>query len=235
MRDRLSGKRISEVSTEFNNVFRRWATAREIFDVVYVDPQSDEDVQNDDLAKIGINQILNRNFFTEQKGDTFYDHTGIGLGYGKSIALGEMRYVFNIMVECIDVIELNKKEMTNYLYKFINGNSDIDNLVILMSPVNMTTFWGDNRFTVVNRKSLWGFINDIPMYWTPVIPRDMFYIFKKNMGKIIVKTDAYIDISEISESDYDSIIENIPTMTKDKLKNYVRVKGNEVIKFGLRE
>lgn len=54
------------------------------------------------------------------------------------------------------------------------------------------------------------------------------------MGKIIVNTDAHIDISEISPSEYDSIIENIPTMTKDELKHYIRIKANEVIKFDLR-
>ena len=112
MRDSLSDKKISEVSTKFNSVFRKWATAREIFDVVFVeDLQSDEDVQNDDFAKIGINQILIRNFFTESKGDTFYDHTGIGLGYGKNIALGEMRYIFNIMVDCPLRVMVIKTEM----------------------------------------------------------------------------------------------------------------------------
>lgn len=236
MRDRLSDKRISEVSTEFNNKFKTWATARQIFDVVYVDNlQSDEDVQNDDFVKIGLNRIIKRDFFTEDKGDIFYDHIGIGMHYGKSIAVGEMTSVYNIMMDCKDVIEFNKKGITNYLNKFINGNRDIDDLVILMSPANFTTFWGDNEFTVVNRKSLWGFINRIPMYWTPIIPRDTFYIFKKNIGKIIVKIDAHIDISEISASEYDSIIENIPTMTKDELENYIRVKANEVIKFSLRE
>ena len=236
MRDRLSGKRISETSTEFNNTLRKWATTREIFDVVFVGDLQSEDAQNDGPIKIGLNRIIERNFFTEQKGATFYDHKGIGLNYGKGMALAEMRYVFNKMVDCKDVIELNKEGITNYLYKFINGNSDTEGLVILMSPQNLTTFWGDNEFThVKNDKSLWGYINHIPMYWSPIITKDKFYIFNKNMGKIIVKTDAHIDISEISPSEYDSIIENIPNMTKDKLKNYVRVKANEVIKFHTRE
>lgn len=233
MRERLSDKRISEVSTKFNNTFRRWATAREIFEVIYVDDL--QDVQNDDFANIGINQILDRNFFTEPKGTTFYDHSGIGSGYGKNMALTEMKYIYNIMADREDVIGLNREAMTDYLCKFINGNSDTEGLAILMSPVNMTTFWGNNEFTHINRKSLWGTINNIPMYWTPEVPKDMFYIFKKNIGKIIVKTDAYIDISEISESDYDSIIEQIPTVTKDKLRNRIRVKAIEVIKFRTRE
>lgn len=235
MRDRLSDKRISEVSTEFNNKFNTWAAARQIFDVVNVDDlQSDEDIQNDDFVKITINRITKRDFFTEDKRAIFYDHIGIGTRCGKSIAVGEMTHVHNIMMDCKDVIGLDKKDMTNYLNKFINGNSDIDDLAILMSPVNFTTFWGDNEFTVVNRKSIWGFINRIPMYWTTVIPRDRFYIFNKNIGKLIVKTDAHIDISEISKQEYDKIIENIPTITKDELENYVRVKANEVIQFSLR-
>lgn len=236
MRDKLLDKRVFEVSTEFNNVFRKWATAREIFDVVSVgDLQKDEEVQNDDFAKIGLNLIIKRNFFTEQKGITFYDHKGIGSSYGKGIALGEMRYIFKIMVDCKDVIGFNKNDITN-LIQFVNGNTDTEGLVILINPANFSTFLGNNEFTshASANKSLWGFIKDVPVYWTPTITKDKIYIFNKNMGKIIVKTDAHIDISEISPSEYDSIIENIPTMTKDELRNYVRVKANEVIQFSLR-
>lgn len=232
MNKMLSSVRIEEIKDEFKKEYYKWAVTREIIDVTHYSKVSPYvSVVDEEFIRIGYSHIIPRAFFIESIGNTYYDHKGIGSNYGKGLAFGEINYVLNNFIKKYsEETKIDKSVIINIL----NGIDKLyygGDLVILTSPVNISTYMGIDNFKFQNIGSLWGYYNDMPLYWSPVISKNEYYIFNRNIGKIIIKIDINIDVSDIDESEYDSIIKNIPKFTKKDLKNHIRVKVNEVIKF----
>ncbi len=236
MNELLSYIRITEIRDEFKKEFYKWAVTREIFDVThYTMIFHDLSISDEEFVKIGYSQIIPRAFFIDSKGITYYDHIGIGSNYGKGLAFGEINYILtNFIKKYSEETKIDEPD----IIKILNGIDKLTysgDLIILTSPANISIYEDNINFKYHNIGSLWGYYNDIPIYWSPAISRNEYYIFNRSIGKIVIKTDINIDVSDIEKSEYDSIIEDIPQLTKEELKNKVRIKANEVIKFKLDE
>lgn len=231
MVEKLLYEIIKSVKEDFYKEFIQWAVTRLIFDTRKYPIYTDEENADTEYVRIGYSHLIEKNFFTEQKGPTYYDYKGLGSYYGKGVAFGEIRYILtNYLEKSKNVIEINKSEIFCTLSQIINIKSNYRK-VILTHPSNISEFTDKPKFILENKGALWGHYKGIPLYWTTELAKNKFFIFSKDLGKIIVKSDANMEISEIDKSDYGKIIRNNPHLTKDELINYVRVVSGEVIKF----
>jgi hypothetical protein len=235
MNNVLLNERVRQIKEEFSNTFYKWAVMRDIFRSSSHLLHDEEDYKDDKFIKIGYNNIILRGFFIENKGDTYYDHIGLGLNYGKGLALGEARYIINNFIDSDDsFLEVTKKDIFEHLSEVIK-KIDIVNNVILTHPINIPNFVGESNFILENVDFLWGHYCGVPLYWTTEMSQNKYYLINKNIGKIVIKNDINLDISEIDASEYENIIENNPNMIYKHLEDYVRVKANEVMLFDINQ
>jgi len=231
MVEKLLYDKIQSVKKDFNEEFKQWAVTRLIFDTRKYPIYTDEENADTEFVRIGYSHLIERNFFTEQKGPTYYDYRGLGSYYGKGVAFGEIRYILNNYLEKIkNVIKIDKSELFGTLSQIINVQGNY-RMVILIHPSNISEFTNNPNFIFEKKGALWGYYKDIPVYWTTELANNQLYIFRNDIGKIIVKSNANIEVSEIDKSDYGNIIRNNPHLTKNELINYVRVASGEEIKF----
>jgi len=235
MVEQLLKDRILAVKKEFDKEFRLWAVTRQIFEISHYSIYEERSIIDEDYVKIGYSHIIERYFFTKQKGTKYYDHIGLGSYYGKGLAFGEIKYIMNNLIKRErEVIYIEEIEIYNKLNDLIK-NFKMADLVILTNPVNISKFVDMDNFILKNEGTLWGYYRDIPLYWTSELPKNEYYLFNKNIGILNILKDADIKITEINKSEYESIIRDIPKLTKEELKNQIRVNANEVIKFILTE
>ena len=231
MVEKILPDRIQSVKSDFYEEFKQWAVTRLIFDIRKYPIYTDEENADAKYVRIGYSHIIERNFFTEQKGSTYYDYKGLGSYYGKGVAFGEIRYILTNYLEKIkNVTEVDTSKLFSTLSQIIDVQGNY-RLVILIHPSNISEFISNPNFKLEKKGAIWGHYKDVPVYWTTEIENNQFYIFGNDIGKIIVKNPANIEVLEIDKSDYGKIISNNPKLTKDELINYVRVVSGEDIKF----
>ena len=122
MVENLLYHRIQSVKRDFYEEFKQWAVTRMIFDTrkypIYIDKEN----ADAEYVRIGYNHLIERNFFTEQKGSTYYDYEGLGVYYGKGVAFGEVRYILTNYLEKIkNIVEINKSEIFDTFSRIINN------------------------------------------------------------------------------------------------------------------
>lgn len=236
MNNSLSSNRINESITEFKDEFHKWAFTRLFFNVKHYPQYKNQiKIQDDEYVRIGYNQILPRNFFIESRGDTYYDHKGIGSNYGKGLAFGETKYIINILDSNIfEEITRKKDEVTSVLSAKFYTYPDVD-FGIISNPTIISDFINYDKFKLDYKGSIWGYYGGKPLFWTPEIPQNEVYLVSRKFGTIYIKEDPNMVVQEIHRSEYSKILEDIETLTIIDLPKMVRVKAYEVIHFKVQE
>jgi len=231
----LSEKQIQEAGNSFNENFDKWAVFRKIFNVKKIGGTRIR--KTDDFVTIGFNHIVERDWFTNYTGTTYYDHTTLGMTRGKGVALGESRYILNQINDVVSKLEVSihvqKEDIINSIFRRIQNNQK-SSLAILANPTIISLLLNEEQFKLTGEVNIWGYYHDVPVMWSPEVEKCSVYIINRNAGLIIVKEDRFFKVSELDISEYDKILSDIDTLTLADLPLSVRVTAKETIKFSLR-
>lgn len=234
MKYELSEKQIQEARNSFNENFDKWAVFRNIFDVVKIGATRIR--KTDDFVTIGFNHIVERDWFTNYTGTTYYDHTTLGMTLGKDVALGESRYILNQINDVVSTwevsIHVQKDDIINSIYRRIQNNPK-SSLAILANPTIISSLLNEEQFKLTGGVNIWGYYYDVPVMWSPEVEKSSVYIINRNAGLLIVKEDRFFKVSELDISDYYKILSDIDTLTRADLPLRVRVTAKETIKFSI--
>ena len=155
MRNELSRVKITESKTELYYEFEKWDVMRNLFETKYL-PHFPIKIVDEDFVRIGYNHILLRNFFTDAKGATYYDHKGIGSNYGKGIASGETKYILNILEDKIDeedYKQCEKSGVTSLIASLFDTYPSV-RFGILANPTIIMDFMNEDEFRMKYRDSM---------------------------------------------------------------------------------
>ncbi len=235
MRYELSKKQIEEARNSFNENFNKWAVFRKIFNVKKIGETRIK--KTDDFVTIGFNHIVERDWFSNYTGTTYYDHTTLGMTRGKGVALGESRYILNQINDVVSKLEVSiqvqKDDISHSIYRRIQNNNQKNSLAILANPTIISSLLNEEQFKLTGEVNIWGYYHDVPVMWSPEVEKKSVYIINRNAGLIIVKEDRFFKVSELDISEYDKILSDIDTLTLADLLISVRVTAKETIKFSM--
>lgn len=232
----LKKEKIAETKVEFFTEFERWDVMRNIFETL-CPPRFPRGVHKNDFIRIGYNHIILRNFFTDVTDTTYYDNARLGSNYGKGIALGETKYVLNIIENKIDeddYKQCEKSRITSLIAALFNTYPSV-RFGILANPTIISDFMNEEEFRMRHKDTMWGLFNDRPLYWNPEISKNLVYLVDRDLGILYVKQNITMEVQEIHSSEYDSILKDIDTLSIADLPNMVRIKAYELIYFKERD
>jgi len=230
----LSQKQIQEARNSFNENFDKWAVFRNIFKVIRIEDKKNNETE--DFVTIGFNHIMKRDWFSNYTGSTYYDHVSLGMTRGKSVALGESRYILNLINNVVSKLEISLQVQREDIIKSICRkiqNEQKSRLAILANPTIISLFLNEEQFKLTSEVSIWGYYYDVPVMWSPEVEKGSVYIINRNAGQIVIKEDRMFKVSELDVSEYNQILSEIDSLTLADLPLSVRVTAKETIKFSL--
>jgi|WetSurMetagenome_2_1015567.scaffolds.fasta_scaffold08159_4 hypothetical protein len=235
----ISGERRTYIINEFLNVFRRTAISRTLVNQQKID--SDENI-----LTLGFNFILDRIWFVDYVGEEGYAYQNLGGEYGRGLAFSENKMILTTFLE-----ERNVRE--NIVLRSFFDEVSIDNAITTLENRGLTcesivtnvhdvmSFWWYKPFKGLSKsdpKVLHGhegYYKNIPVFWSNSIPDKTTLFINRNVGDLLIFNDLTADISDIGEKEFEEIIKNIPTLTKDDLYEKVRFSAKERIRFTLKD
>ena len=225
----LSKVRIAKTQKAFSVSFQKWTVFQEIFYVKKV--PNDPRFTLDDYMTIGFRHIMKKYWFMDETGSTYYDCESLGRTRGKGVALGEAKYILNVLDGNIDtVLHLNKNELLSSISSLIQEKT---NILVIINPSLITSFLDSEDFKIIGQDYIWGYFNDVPIYWSPQVDKNSVYILEKEVGSIQIKDGPSLEITEVNPSEYEKILAANDELTLDELIEMIRVSAKEIIRFDL--
>lgn len=240
----ISEKRSKEVVDKLIQTVRIDSLVRRVLKVRSISTEE----AKEEFLKFGISLIVDKAFFVdEEEGDeTYYSYQGIGYEEGQSIAEGEAKELFKTLNQFEDKNRIDIGE--NFTYSLIDDG--INKLkehhlkcdFIISNIHDIFEFWhmskslfdGVIKSENVIRQTprLEGYYKDIPVYWNRLLPRGKIILMDStSLGDFIVKRDINAKITEINDSEKDTIMQALPELRNVNLKEKVRLYADEVVKI----
>jgi hypothetical protein len=110
---------------------------------------------------------------------------------------------------------------------------------ILTNVHEVFSFWWFKKFKGVSNRaeSPFGFeghYDNPQVYWTNSIPDNTTLLLNENIGELLIGKDLSADIREIEEDEVESILNDIKNLSRNDLKEKVRLIADETIRFDLK-
>lgn len=234
----ISGERKDAIISHLVSEFNKTAIGRKAVSLKYVD-------STDGLLRLGFSLIVDKIWFVDYVGETAYAYDTLGYMEGKNIALSETDMIVKKILSETS-IEENKLELDSEITEdsvakgiSILSERGLTCNTILTNVHEILSFWWFRKFKGVSSKaeSSFGFEGhyDTPqVYWTNSIPDNTTLLLNENIGELLIGKDLSADIREIEENEVESILDDIKNLSRNDLKEKVRLIADETIRFDLK-
>jgi hypothetical protein len=234
----ISEKRRKKVISDLIEEFQNTAIGRKMINLKFID-------STHKLLRLGMNLIIERIWFVDYKGETSYSVMGLGSMQGKDLALKETELIINEIMGSTtekNLISSNSSLNEEYLNKGISSliSKGFACTSILTNVHEVMNFWYFKGFEGVTRRldapfGFEGTYKGIPVYWTNSMPENRTLILNRNVGELLIGKKMSANVLEIKPEEMDSVIKNIPTLSRDDLEEKVRLVADEFIKFNMQK
>jgi hypothetical protein len=234
----ISEKRKDAIISILISEFYKTAVGRKVVNTKHVD-------STDGLLRLGLNLIVDKIWLVDYVGDTYYDYETLGSMEGKSIALSEtamiVKRILGETASAQNTLKLDTEITEDSIERAISmlEGRGLPCNAILTNVHEVFSFWWFKKFKGVSSRaeSPFGFegtYNKPQVYWTNSIPDNTTLLLNENIGELLIGKDLSADIREIEENEVESILTRFKNLSRNDVKEKVRLIANETIRFDLK-
>jgi hypothetical protein len=234
----ISEKRKEFIISHLVSEFNKTAIGRKAVSLKHVDT-------TDGLLRLGFNLIVDKIWFVDYVGETAYAYDTLGYMEGKSIALSETDMIVKKILSETS-IEENKLELDSGITEdsvakgiSILSERGLTCNTILTNVHEILSFWWFRKFKGVSSRAespfgFEGYYGNPQVYWANSIPDNTTLLLNENIGELLIGKDLSADIREIEENEVESILNSIKNLSRNDLKEKVRLIADETIRFDVK-
>lgn len=191
----ISEKRKKTFLSEIKESVKKRSIGREIINTIFLQDNPEYKTENINFDKVGFNILMDRIWFVEMPGDTYYGYQGMGSRLGFSIALTETKGVVDEILNSINnqdnIIKVNKLPDYDIVSKAITKlyGKEYEPTTILTHPISGYYSW--------SKEIKKAFCDRIKVFPISQVPEGKIIVYDKNrIGELIIKKDITATFSE---------------------------------------
>lgn len=197
------------------------------------------------FLRVGVNLIVDRIWFVDYvEKETYYSYEEIGWEEGRRIAFTETKMVIESILDKIGqertistATEMREEDLERAIAELKKSGFNCDAIITDVRGTLGFWHWGGFLGASNAKPRPFGYegtYSRIPVYWSNFVPDKTTLLLNRNIGDLIVKQDIAVEISDIREGEVEDVMRSIPSLDKEKLREKIRIKADEVIKFDLK-
>ncbi len=240
----ISEERRGKVIAEFLGEFSSWAIARRILNVVPW--KANSRAESNGFRKIGFNDIVDKIWYVDNPPDVdgYLSVQGIGSDYGRAVAQAETKAVVDRLIEAsprlpsMSYKEMFSPETLEAGVKILGDNGFHADVVLsnIHDFGNLWQFGGFVRGIVPNTSLKTSSGGEVAIHDAVEVPDGIILLLDRGAaGSIVLKEDATLVISEISEEEKPAILKVFRDITAEQLKQKVKLHVEEVFRVDIDE
>ena len=240
----LSRDRVNYIIKELITRFNETAIGRRIVKPVSLE-RDDKRCEEKGFISIGFNHILDRIWFVDGVIDgSSYGYQGIGGDFAEGISEAEASYITrNILEKCSSsILTFENTIRPSDILRAIESlnNLDIGANMVLTNVREHVKLWHYPNLTANGRlcvpKAFSGYRYDIPIEFFRGLPEGTSLILNaEKLGDLLIK-QSLVDtasISDIDPSEYEKLLQEIPSIKVEELPEKVRFLAYETVKINI--